>query len=149
MMPKKTLVMSYALFLKRKPKPDVEKEPHPEELPEVEDLKELMNLMVEDYFVIVDYFDKGEGKAEAVDAAKKLALYTKLISKFEPPKNADRNEEYTELQEKFRKSLIDFANTLNQNGITDDTRKQWNEIDVLINQSHIRFKGEVIDLETY
>ena len=153
LIPKKTLVMSYALFLKRKPKSDAEKKPEPEEppeeLPEVEDLKELMNLMVEDYFVIVDYFDEGEGKAEAVDAAKKLALYTKLISKFEPPKNADQTDEYAELQEKFSKLLTEFAKSLDQNGITDDTRKQWDAIDALINQSHIRFKGEEIDLEAY
>lgn len=152
-MPKKTLVMSYALFLKRKPKPDEEKKPKPEEtpieLPEVEDLKELMNLMIDDYFVILDYFDKGEGQAEAVTSAKKLAAYTKLIAEFEPPKNADKTEEYTELQEKFSKALIEFAEAIEKHGITDDTRKQWEEIDKLVNQSHIRFKGEEIDLESY
>ena len=153
LMPKKTLVMSYALFLKRKPKTDEEKQPQPEEtpveLPEVEDLKELMNLMIDDYFVIVDYFDKGEGKAEAVTSAKKLAAYTKLIADFEPPKNADKTEEYSELQEKFSKSLTQFAEAIDKNGITDETRQQWGEIDKLVNQSHIRFKGEEIDLESY
>ncbi len=153
LIPKKTLVMSYALFLKRKPKSDVEKKPQPEEppeeLPEVEDLKELMILMVDAYWEIVDYFEKDEGKADAVAAAKKLATYTKLISDFEPTKNADQTEEYTELQEKFGKTLTDFAKTLDKDGITDETRKQWDEIDALIKQAHIRFSEKPIDLEEY
>ena len=153
LLPKKTLVMSYALFLKRKPKTDVEKKPQPEEpseeIPEVEDLKELMILMVDEYFKVVDYFEKDEGKAEAVAAAKKLAAYAKAISDFEPPKNADQTEEYTELQDKFGKTLTEFAKTLDEDGITDETRKQWEEIDALIKQAHIRFSEEDIDLEAY
>ena len=153
LIPKKTLVMSYALFLKRKPKSDVEKKPQPEEppeeLPEVEDLKELMILMVDAYWEIVDYFDKGDGKTEAVAAAKKLATYTKLISDFEPTKNADQTEEYTELQEKFGKTLTEFAKTLDKDGITDETRKQWDQIDALIKQAHIRFSEKPIDLEAF
>ena len=153
LLPKKVLVMSYALFLKRKPKTDAEKKPQPEEppeeLPEVEDLKELMILMVDEYFVIVDYFDKDEGKTEAVAAAKKLATYAKAISQFEPPKNADQQEEYVEMQDKFSKMLKQFAEALDKNGITDETRKQWKEIDVLIKQAHIRFSEEEIDLEAY
>lgn len=153
LIPKKTLVMSYALFLKRKPKTDVEKKPQPEEppedLPEVEDLKELMILMVDEYFEIVDYFDKGEGKAGAVTAAKKLAAYAKLISDFEPPKNADQKEEYVEMQDKFSKTLTDFAKALDKHGISDETRKQWEQIDALIKQAHIRFSEEDIDLEAY
>lgn len=153
LIPKKTLVMSYALFLKRKPKTDAEKTPQPEEppeeLPEVEDLKELMILMVDAYWEIVDYFDKGEGKAEAVAAAKKLATYAKVISDFEPTKNADQKEEYAELQEKFGKTLIEFAKALDKNGISDETRKQWDAIDVLIKQAHIRFSEKPIDLEEY
>lgn len=153
LIPKKTLVISYALFLKRKPKTDVEKKPQPEEppeeLPEVEDLKELMILMVDEYFVIYDYFDTEKGKADAVEAAKKLATYTKAISQFEPPKNADQKEEYVEMQDKFSKMLKEFAEAIDKNGITDDTRKQWEEIDALIKQAHIRFSEEEIDLESY
>ena len=153
LIPKKTLVMSYALFLKRKPKSDAEKTPppeeSPEEMPEVEDLKELMILMVDAYFEIFDYFDKGEGKAEAVAAAKKLALYAKGISDFEPPKNADQKEEYVEMQDKFSKTLTEFAKALNEKGISDETRKQWDEIEALIKQAHIRFSEEEIDLEAY
>ena len=153
LIPKKTLVMSYALFLKRKPKSDVDVTPKPEEspekMPEVEDLKELMNLMVVAYFEIVDYFDTGEEKAEAVAAAKKLAIYAKGISKFEPPKNVDQKEEYVEMQDKFRKSLTQFAEALEKNGISDDTRKKWEEIDTLIKQAHIRFGEKDYDLEEY
>ena len=149
--PRKTLLMSYALFLKRKPKTDVEKTPkqEPEELPEVEDLKELMIMMVDEYFVIVDYFDEKEEKADAVASAKKLATYAKAISQFEPPKNADQTEEYVEMQNKFSKTLKEFAEAIDKNGITDDTRKQWEEIDALIKQAHIRFTEEDIDLESY
>jgi len=153
LIPKKTLVISYALFLKRKPKTDVEKKPQPEEPPEelteVEDLKELMILMVDEYFVIVDYFDSEEGKADAVKAAKKLATYAKAISQFEPPKNADQQEEYVEMQDKFSKILKQFAEAIDENGISDETRKQWKEIDALIKQAHIRFSEEEIDLESY
>lgn len=149
LIPKKTLIMSYALFLKRKPKPDVEESPEPEEMPEVEDLKELMIMMVDAYFEVVDYFDKGEGKAEAVTAAKNLALYAKGISDFEPPKNADQTEEYAELQEQFSKTLTEFAEALEEKGVTDDTRKQWEVVDALVKQAHIRFSVEEIDLEAY
>ena len=153
LLPKKTLVMSYALFLKRKPKPDVEDKPKPEEpseeIPEVEDLKELMILMVDAYYAIVDYFDKGEGKEEAVSAAKKLVLYGKVISEFDPPMNADQTEEYTEMQEKFGKMLTEFADALDESGISDETREQWNQILTLVNQAHIRFTGEEIDIESY
>ena len=153
LIPRKTLLMSYALFLKRKPKKDVEKTPQPEEgpdeLPEVEDLKELMIMMVDEYFVIVDYFDEKEEKADAVASAKKLATYTKAISQFEPPKNADQTEEYAEMQEKFSKKLNEFAAAIDKDGITDETRKQWEAIDALIKQAHIRFSEEEIDLESY
>lgn len=153
LLPRKTLLMSYALFLKRKPKTDVEEKPdpeeQPEELPEVEDIKELMILMVDEYFVIVDYFDEKEEKADAVASAEKLAIYAKAISQFEPPKNADQIEEYVEMQDRFSKTLKEFAEAIETNGITDDTRRQWEEIDALIKQAHIRFSEEDIDLEAY
>ena len=153
LMPKKTLVMSYALFLKRKPKPDDDTKPEPEEtpeeLPEVEDLRELMTLMVDDYYVIVDYFDEDEGKEDAVAAAKRLALYAKLIPDFEPPKNSDKTEEYVNVQEKFTKTVTEFATALDKNGITDETRKKWDEIVTFVNQVHTRFTEEGIDLDAY
>ena len=153
LMPKKTLVMSYALFLKRKPKPIEDTKPEPEEtpedLPEVEDLRELMTLMVDDYYVIVDYFDEDEGKEDAVAAAKRLALYAKLIPEFEPPKNADKTQEYADVQEKFSKTVTEFATALDKNGITDDTRKKWDEIVTFVNQVHTRFTEEGIDLDAY
>ena len=153
LLPRKTLVMSYALFLKRKPKPDDDTKPEPEEtpeeLPEVEDLRELMTLMVDDYYVIVDYFDEDEGKEDAVAAAKRLALYAKVIPDFEPPKNADKTEEYVGVQEKFTKTVTEFATALDKNGITDETRKKWDEIVTFVNQVHTRFTEDGIDLDAY
>ncbi|RKU16615.1 hypothetical protein C6503_11870 [Candidatus Poribacteria bacterium] len=158
LLPRKTLVMSYALFLKqeRKPGPEEipesdtpEEMPEEEEMPEVEDLKALMMLMIDDYFVVVDYFDDKVGKAKAVEAAKRLAKYAKSISSFEPPKNADQTEEYVYLQDKFSDTLLKFAEALEEEGISDGTREQWNAIVELINQAHLRFSEEEIDLDTY
>lgn len=158
LLPKKALVMSYALFLKRKPKPDTEKTPGPDtpkdmpeekEMPEVEDLKSLMALMIDDYFVVVDYFDDKVDKTKAVEAAKRLARYAKGITSFEPPKNADQTEEYVYLQDKFSETLLKFAEVLEKEGVSEETRKQWDAIVELVNQAHLRFSEEEIDLDTY
>ena len=153
LIPKKTLVISYALFAKQKSNPGAEEMPEPdmpeEEMPEVEDLKALMMLMIDDYFVVLDYFDDKESKTNAVAAAKRLARYGKSISDFEPPKNADQTEEYVYLQDKFSETLLKFAQALENEGISDETRKQWDTIVELVNQAHLRFSEEEIDLDTY
>ena len=153
LIPKKTLVMSYALFLKQEPRSDAEESPMPEapeeEMPEAEDLKTLMALMIDDYFVVVDYFDEKESKTKAIGAAKRLAKYAKGISDFEPPKNADQTEEYTYLQDTFSENLLKFAEALQTEGISDETRKQWDAIVTLVDQAHLRFSEEEIDLDTY
>ena len=153
LLPKKTLVMSYALFLKRASKPVPEEktpaEMPEEDMPEVEDLKALMMLMIEDYFVVVDYFDEKESKEKAIEAANRLARYAKYISDFEPPKNADQTDEYVYLQDKFSETLLQFAEKLEQEGISDETRKQWDAIVTLIDQAHLRFSEEEIDLDAY
>ena len=159
LLPKKTLAISYALFLKQESQSAPEKTPEPdtpkeemleaEEMPEVEDLKALMMLMIDDYFVVVDYFDDKVDKAEAVEAAKRLAKYAKSISSFEPPKNADQTEEYVYLQDKFSDTLLKFAEGLEKEGVSEETRKQWDAIVELINQAHLRFSEEEIDLDTY
>ena len=153
LIPKKTLVMSYTLFLKQEPKSDTEKAPEsdiPEEdMPEVDDLKALMALMIDDYFVVVDYFDDKESKEKAIEAVKRLAKYAKSISSFEPPKNADQTEEYVYLQDKFSETLLKFAEALEKEGISDVTREQWDGIVELVNQAHLRFSEEEIDLDTY
>ena len=153
LIPKKTLVMSYALFLKQEPKSDAEKAPKsdiPEEdMPEVDDLKALMALMINDYFVVVDYFDDKESKEKAVEAVERLAKYAKSISSFEPPKNADQTEEYVYLQDKFSETLLKFAEALEKEGISDVTREQWGGIVELVNQAHLRFSEEEINLDTY
>ena len=153
LIPKKTLVMSYTLFLKQEPKSDTEKAPEPdipeEDMPEVDDLKALMALMIDDYFVVVDYFDDKESKEKAIEAVKRLAKYAKSISSFEPPKNADQTEEYVYLQDKFSETLLKFAEALEKEGISDVTRQQWDGIVELVNQAHLRFSEEEIDLDTY
>lgn len=159
LLPKKTLVMSYALFLKRKPKPapdaktpapDTPQEmPEEEDMPEVEDLKALMMLMIDDYFIVLDYFDDKGDKSDAVAAAKRLAKYAKAISNFEPPKNADQMEEYVYLQEKFSDTLLKFADLLEKEGVSEETRKEWDAVVELVNQAHLRFSPEEIDLDTY
>lgn len=157
LIPKKTLVMGYTLFPKRKPEPDMQAEPQPdtpedvpeEEMPEVDDLKALMALMIDDYFVVVDYFDGKESKENAIKAAKQLAKYGKIISDFEPPKNPDKMDEYVYLQDKFSETLLQFAEKLEQEGISDETSEQWDTIVTLVNQSHRRFSEEEIDLDTY
>lgn len=116
---------------------------------DVEDLKALMALMIEDYYEVVDYFDSGEGKEAAVAAAKQLAAYAKLISNFEPPKNAAQTEEYAFLQNRFIEDLTQFAEALEREGISDATRAQWDAIVELVNQSHLRFSEEEIDLDAY
>ena len=116
---------------------------------DVEDLKALMALMIEDYYEVVDYFDSGEGKESAVAAAKQLAAYAKLISNFEPPKNAAQTDEYVFLQNRFIESLTQFADALEREGISDATRAQWDAIVELVNQSHLRFSEEEIDLDAY
>lgn len=116
---------------------------------DVEDLKALMALMIEDYYEVVDYFDSGEGKEAAVAAAKQLAAYAKLISNFEPPKNAAQTEEYAFLQNRFVENLTQFAEALEREGISDATRAQWDAIVELVNQSHLRFSEEEIDLDAY
>ena len=153
LIPKKTLVMSYALYRKQEPKSDTEEAPEPdipeEELPEAEDLKALMALMIDDYFVVVDYFDEKESKEKAIKAARRLAKYGKGISNFEPPKNADQTEEYVYLQDRFSETLLKFAEALEKEGISDATREQWDAIVTLVNQAHLRFSEEEIDLDTY
>ncbi len=116
---------------------------------DVEDLKALMALMIEDYYEVVDYFDSGEGKESAVSAAKQLAAYAKLILNFEPPKNAAQTEEYAFLQNRFIEDLTQFAEALEREGISDATRAQWDAIVELVNQSHLRFSEEEIDLDAY
>lgn len=151
--PKKTLVMSYALFRKQEPDADAEQAPEPdvpaEDMPEAEDLKTLMAFMIDDYFIVVDYFDEKESKPKAIGAVKRLAKYARDISDFEPPKNADQTEEYVYLQDTFSEALLKFAEALEEEGISDATREQWDTIVTLVNQAHLRFSEEEIDLDTY
>lgn len=158
LLPKKTLAMSYALFLKRKPKPVKEssgpdasgKTPAPDAAPpEIEDLGELMMLMLDAYLEIAAYFDTGEDKAKAVAATEQLVTYAKHIADFEPPANTEQTEAYAALHGEFVEALTQFADALEKEGISEETRAQWETIEELVNQAHHRFSGKEIDLEAY
>ena len=145
LMPKKTLAISYTLFLKR-PEEDAP------ETYEPEDLKEVMMMMKDEYDLIRAYIQKGAGskdseKATAVRAAQQLGRHAKLIADFEPPKNPNSTEEYAYLQKQFHNAIQEFAQTLEAEGISEKTQKQWQEIIDLADQAHLRFSVEEIDLD--
>ena len=148
LMPKKTLAISYALFLKR---PEKAEEDAPEMI-EPEDLKEVMMMMKDEYDLIRAYFDKGTesketDKAAAVQAAKRLRKHTEFIDSFEPPKNPNNTEEYAYLQQQFQKVIQKFAQNLEAEGISEKTQKQWQGIIDLADKAHLRFSVEEIDLD--
>ena len=143
MIPKKTLVMSYALFFKKKEKPKPEGDEHHE----IEDLHALMHEMHESYILIREYFKTGENQADAVKAANQLWEYANLIAEFEPPKNPNNLDEYRHLQKKTQDVLLEFAESLEKDGDTEKTRKQWQQLLNVVNQAHLRFSVEEIDLD--
>ena len=148
LMPKKTLAISYALFLKRPAKAEEEAP----EMIEPEDLKEVMAMMKDEYDLIRAYFQKGaestdDDKAAAVQAAERLRKHTKLIDYFEPPKNPNETKEYTYFQQQFHSTIDEFAQTLEAEGISERTQKQWQEIIDVVNKAHLRFSVEEIDLD--
>ncbi len=148
LMPKKTLAISYTLFLKRPAKAEEEAP----EMIEPEDLKEVMAMMKDEYDLIRAYFQKGaesadSDKATAVQAAKQLGKYTELIDYFEPPKNPNETKEYAYFREQFHSAIDEFALTLEAEGISDRTQKQWQEIIDVVNKVHLRFSVEEIDLD--
>ncbi len=148
LMPKKTLAISYALFLKRPTKTEEEAP----EMIEPEDLKEVMAMMKDEYDLIRAYFDKGAesketDKAAAVQAAKRLQKHTEFIDYFEPPKNPNSTDEYGYLQKQFHDAIQEFAQTLKAEGISEKTQKQWQEIIDLADKAHLRFSVEEIDLD--
>lgn len=147
LMPKKTLAISYALFLKR---PGTPEEDAPETY-EPEDLKEVMMMMKDEYDLIRAYFQKGAesediDKETAVKAAEQLGKHTELIADFEPPKNPNNTDEYAYLQKQFHNAIREFAQTLKAEGISEKTQKQWQEIIDLADKAHLRFSVEEIDL---
>ena len=148
LIPQKTLAISYALFLKRPAKVE-EEDP---EMLEPEDLKEVMAMMKDEYDLIRAYFDKGAesketDKAAAVEAAKRLRKHTEFIDYFEPPKNPNETKEYTYFQQQFHNAINGFVQTLEAEGISKKTQKQWQEIIDVVNKAHLRFSVEEIDLD--
>lgn len=148
LMPKKMLVISYALFLKR---PAEAEEAAPEVI-EPEDLKEVMMMMKDEYDRIRAYFQKGaeskdKDKEIAVKAAKQLGEHAEFIADFEPPKNPNSTEEYSYLQKQFHNAIQEFAQTLEAEGISEKTEKQWQAIINLADKAHLRFSVEEIELD--
>jgi Na+-translocating ferredoxin:NAD+ oxidoreductase RnfG subunit len=145
LMPKKMLAISYALFLKRPAKAEEETP----EMIEPEDLKEVMAMMKDEYDLIRAYFQKGDnqGKEAAVQAAKRLGKHIEFLVDFEPPKNPNNTEEYTYFREQFHDAIHEFAQTLEAEGISEKTQKQWQEIIDVVNKAHLRFSVEEIDLD--
>ena len=148
LMPQKTLAISYALFLKRPAKAEEEAP----EMIEPEDLKEVMAMMKDEYDLIRAYFQKGaeskdNDKAAAVQAAKRFRKHAELIADFEPPKNPNDTEEYAYLQKQFHNAINEFAQTLEVEGVSEKTQKQWQEIIDVVNKAHLRFSVEEIDLD--
>ena len=145
LMPKKTLGISYALFLKR---PDTPEEDIAETY-EPEDLKEVMMMMKDEYDLIRAYFQSGKksDKAAALKAAKQLQKYTRFIPDFEPPKNPNDTDGYTYFQKKFDDAIREFTQHLETKGISETTQRQWREIVELVNTTHLRFSVEEIDLD--
>ena len=149
LMPQKTLAISYALFLKRPAKAE---ENVPETI-EPEDLKEVMGMMKDEYDLIRAYFQRGTkskdnpDKEAAVQAAKRLGKHAELIADFEPPKNPNDTEGYTYFREKFHNAIHEFVQTLEAEGISEKTQKQWQEVIDLVNTAHLRFSVEEVDLD--
>ena len=148
LMPQKTLAISYALFLKRPTKPEADAP----ETYEPEDLKEVMMMMKDEYDLIRAYFQKGtqsqeNDKEAAVKAAKQLGKHAELIADFEPPKNPNSTEEYAYLQKQFHTVIQEFAQTLEAEGISEKSQKQWQGIIELADKAHLRFSVEEIDLD--
>ena len=148
LIPQKTLAISYALFLKR----PVKAEEEVSEMIEPEDLKEVMAMMKDEYDLIWAYFDKGTeseeaDKAAAVQAVKRLQKHTEFIDYFEPPKNPNETKEYAYFQQQFHDAIREFAQTLDTEGVSEKTKKKWQEIIDVVNKAHLRFSVEEIDLD--
>ena len=150
-MPQKTLAISYALFLKRPAKTEEEDQ----EMIEPEDLKEVMMMMMDEYELIRAYFQMeaksrdDQAQAAAVQAAKRLGQHAEFIADFEPPKNPNNTEEYAYLQKQFHTAIQEFVQTLDAEGLSEKTQKQWQEIIELVDKAHLRFSVEEIDLDEY
>ena len=70
-----------------------------------------------------------------------------LIADFEPPKNPNNQEEYLHLQKKTHDALHEFAVSLEKDGVTEETKQQWQDLLDVVNQAHLRFSVDEIDLD--
>lgn len=149
LLPRKALLMTYALFAK-KPEPITEPadviDEFSDEGYEPETLLELMEMMKEAYIVVHEYFQSPTDRAVAVNAAKQLENYIQYIDYFEPPNNPNETEEYTYFQDEISVSLSQFVDTLEKEGVSANSRLQWEHVLDLVNRAHLRFSIDDVDL---
>ncbi len=150
LLPQKALLMTYALFSKESqqiPESTDVLEESPDGDYEPETLIELMEMMNEEYIVIREYFESPMNQAVAVQAAKQLGNYIQYIDYFEPPNNPNETEEYTYFQDQVSASLFQLVDTLDKEGASDNSRKQWKGILDLVEKAHLRFSIDEVELD--
>ena len=150
LLPRKALLMTYALFAKKsEPLPESPEvaEEFPDESYEPETLIELMEMMKEPYIEVREYFQSPTDPAAAVEAAKQLEDYIQYIDYFEPPNNPNETEEYTYFQDQVSESLTQLVDTLEREGPSDNSRQQWKGVLDLVNKAHLRFSIDEVDLD--
>ena len=150
LLPQKALLMTYALFSKESqqiPESTDVLEESPDGGYEPETLLELMEMMNEEYIVIREYFESPMNQAVAVQAAKQLGNYIQYIDYFEPPNNPNETEEYTYFQDQVSASLFQLVDTLDKEGASDISRKQWKGILDLVDKAHLRFSIDEVELD--
>ncbi len=152
LLPRKALLMTYALFSKESeqiPESTDVLEAPPDEGYEPETLIELMEMMREEYVVIREYFQTSTNQAVAVKAAKQLGNYIQYIDYFEPPNNPNETEEYTYFQDQVSVSLSQLVDTLEKEGASDNSTKQWKHFLDLVDKAHLRFSIDEVELDEY
>ena len=150
-LPQKALLMTHALFPKRSELIVSETTQAIErsfaEVVEPETLIELMDLMKVEYDLAREYFQTQTEKQSAMTAAKHLVRYIEFIDYFEPPNNPNEREEYTYFQEQVAGALRQFVDALETEGLSDNSRNQWERVLDLVNKAHLRFSLDEVDLD--
>ena len=77
-----------------------------------------MMLMIEDYFVVVDYFDEKESREKAIEAANRLAKVAKRISDLSHRRMRIRPTSMSISKTSLVKPFFNFAEKLEQEGIS-------------------------------
>ena len=153
LLPKKTLLISYTLLLKRA-SDEKSREGEPETL------SELMHLIQEQYFILRDYFREQEAEGSAkedsvkiaptekdvVSASHKLVEYIGKIPNFEPSKNKKKRKEFLLIQDQVNEAAKDLAKRI-QEGEAKDAKRAFEDIVMFVEMAHKRFSKEPIDID--